>query len=213
MGGLMLSLVCLHLVFDLCSALSWDAVDGMKASIRELIPAEGDKARMDVLGAMLRLPFHDAFGSGMLMDGCLDPTEKDHNGLPSLREILDPVCSAHATVLSRADCWALAGNVAIKAAGGPDIPFRYGRKDCPSENEVRDQHLPSALPGGNPWLHVKKVFHTRAGLSIRDTVAVMGAHALGRPGSDEESTSGFSALPWSKPSSTTFLIIIQHILI
>lgn len=146
---------------------------------------------------MVRLPFHDAFGKGTTPNGCLDPAETDHNGLPSVRAVVDPVCTKHSSYLSRADCWVLAGNVAIAAAGGQVIPFRFGRVDCDDESLYSDKGLlPSAKPGGNPWTHVSSIFHDRGGLSVREIVALLGAHSLGRPSSDANSNSGFSALPW-----------------
>jgi len=43
---------------------------------------------------------------------------------------------------------------------------------------------------------VRDVFGYRARLSVREIVALMGAHSLGRPSSDATQNSGFSPLPW-----------------
>lgn len=189
---------------DLSSALTTSQFAAVEAELRALIPtATADFARADSLGGMLRLPFHDAFGQETKPDGCLDSNEADHNGLPSVRSVVDPVCSAHAAYLSRADCWVLAGIVAIEEAGGVAPVFRFGRIDCDDEAQSDDSDpitgtslLPSANPGGNPFEHVMDVFHSRAELSVREIVALMGAHSLGRPSSDADSNSGFSDLPW-----------------
>ena len=150
---------------------------------------------------MLRLTFHDAFGEGTRPDGCLDPNEADHNGLSAVRRAIDPICARHAAHLSRADCWVLAGNVAIQAAGGAAVPFRYGRTDSAACNDAG--MLPSAKPAGNPWHHIIAVFHRRARFSIREIVALMGAHSLGRPSSDPSDKSGFTALPWVRGNGGT----------
>ncbi|CAE8606621.1 unnamed protein product [Polarella glacialis] len=181
-----------------CSGLTTTQLSAVIADLRGIIPPTSQRTeRMDVLGGMLRLPFHDAFGSGTSPDGCVDPNEKDHNGLEVVRAIVDPVCTQHAAHLSRTDCWALAGNVAIEAAGGDAVKFRFGRTTCADEQLVVDTDLlPLANPDGNPWTHVLDVFNLRGAFSVREIVALMGAHSIGRPSSDPNLNSGFSALPW-----------------
>jgi catalase (peroxidase I) len=136
----------------------------LKADLLALIPAVSavslaqNQERSDLIGGMVRLPFHDAFGGGAAdggtkANGCLDPNESEHGGLEIIRDEVDPVCDTHAAFSSRADCWALAGSVAIEASGGVPLPFRYGRLDC-AESDLADSDaglLPSATPAGNPW--------------------------------------------------------------
>lgn len=178
--------------------------DELLAAIPE--QTEGSLARGDMIGGMVRLPFHDAFGDGTTQDGCLGPNEDEHNGLEHVRAVVDPICADHAAYLSRADCWALAGNVAIVAAGGDEVQFRFGRKDCDDESAISDANqLPSANPDGNPWEHTLDVFQDRANISPREIVALMGAHSLGRVASDPDSNSGFSSLPWIRDTSGTVL--------
>jgi len=195
------SFLCLLALAPFSMALSQSQLDALKADITALIPTGGNQ-EVDLLGAMVRLPFHDAFGHDTKMDGCLDPNLDDHDGLQNVRVVLDPVCEAHKDVVSRADCWAVAGNVAIEAAEGNPVPFRFGRVDCADEQTVSDfdgggeSLLPSSNPGDNPWTHVQAIFGpARANLSPREIVALMGAHSLGRVSSDADN-SGFSTLPW-----------------
>ena len=177
----------------------------IKNDLKDVIPAQStsnlasNQVRADLIGGMLRLPFHDAFGQGTKPDGCLDPAETDHNGLSIVRAVVDPVCLKHASYSSVADCWALGGSVAIEAASGLPVSFRYGRLDCDPATTppgVDSGLLPSAKPAGNPWHHVLDVFQERAGFSAREIVVLMGAHSLGRPSSDPDSNSGFSSIPW-----------------
>ena len=185
--------------------MSTSQLSAIKSDLKDLIPAQSNsnrasnQERADHIGGMLRLPFHDAFGDGTKPNGCLDPAEADHNGLASIRALVDPVCLKHASYSSLADCWSLGGSVAIESAGGFPVPFRYGRLDCdPSTTPagVDSGLLPSAKPPGNPWHHVLDVFQERAGFSAREIVVLMGAHSLGRPSSDANSNSGFSSIPW-----------------
>ena len=178
--------------------LSSAQLSSVAAELAAAIPTASGFPRVDAIGGMVRLPFHDAFGERTVPDGCLDPNEGDHNGLEVVRDLIDPICAAHAGYLSRADCWVIAGNVAIVAAGGGTVPFRFGRLDCANETASVDTGLlPEAAPEGNAWDHITAVFGPdRAGMSTREIVALMGAHSLGRPSSDPNSNSGFTAVPW-----------------
>jgi hypothetical protein len=105
------------------SGMSTSQMAAIKSDLKNLIPAQSNsnrasnQVRADLIGGMLRLPFHDAFGDGTKPNGCLDPAEDDHNGLASVRALVDPVCLKHASYSSRADCWSLGGSVAIESAG------------------------------------------------------------------------------------------------
>lgn len=85
--------------------------------------------------------------------------------------------------------WALASIVAIKAAGGPAVPFRPGRTDLPATAGTPDGRLPDAAQGA---AHLRDVFG-RMGLTDEDIVALSGAHALGACHADR---SGFEG-PWT----------------
>ena len=184
------------LALGLCSAIDSAKLAELQAELAGKIPTLNPttstnaewQARADIVGGFVRLPFHDAFGFGTKPDGCLDQSLADHNGLQSIRLIVDPVCTRYAAFISRADCWVIVGSVAIVAAGGTAIPFRYGRTDCTDESTISDAGLlpsanPSSLnpPVNNAWHHVRDVFGYRARLSVREIVALMGADSSAQP--------------------------------
>eukprot|EP01065_Artemidia_motanka_P004980 TRINITY_DN1236_c0_g1_i1.p1 TRINITY_DN1236_c0_g1~~TRINITY_DN1236_c0_g1_i1.p1 ORF type:complete len:2199 (+),score=638.60 TRINITY_DN1236_c0_g1_i1:411-7007(+) len=169
--------------------------------VRQLIPAGmgssplGDRA--DAIGVLVRLAFHDAGTYDPDVpceqrggpDGCLLLTDSANNGLADAIAVLNPICDKFAAVMSRADCWQLAGTVALEeglpAGVSVDFDFHYGRRDAAScSHEVA--RLPSA-EGGNA--HVLGIFHHRMGLTVGEVVALNGAHAVGR------SDSRFSGYP------------------
>jgi catalase (peroxidase I) len=110
-------------------------------------------------------------------------------GLALMQDILKPVKKKFPD-LSYADLWTMAGTQAIALAGGPDIPFNYGRTDdadsatCPPHGR-----LPDAAQGAK---HLRDVFY-RMGFSDKDIVALSGAHTLG---SCHKARSGFDG-PWT----------------
>ena len=53
-----------------------------------------------------------------------------NSGLVVARDLLEPIKNGVAKDMSHADLWALAACVAVKVMGGPDVPFRAGRKDA-----------------------------------------------------------------------------------
>jgi hypothetical protein len=184
------------LALGLCSAIDSAKLAELQAELAAKIPTLNPttstiaewQTRADIVGGFVRLPFHDAFGFGTKPDGCLDQSLADHNGLQSIRLIVDPVCTRYAAFISRADCWVIVGSVAIVAAGGTAIPFRYGRTDCTDETTISDAGLlpsanPSSLspPVNNAWHHVRDVFGYRARLSVREIVALMGADSSAQP--------------------------------
>ncbi len=104
---------------------------------------------------------------------CDDDANK---GLSIVQDLLKPVKQAYPE-LSMADIWTLASCAAVKLAGGPEIPHRFGRSDdadgkrCPMPGR-----LPDASQGAD---HVRAVF-SRMGFNDREAVALCGAHTLGR---------------------------------
>ncbi len=104
---------------------------------------------------------------------CVDDANK---GLSIVQDLLKPVKQAYPE-LSTADIWTLASCAAVRLAGGPEIVHRFGRSDdkdgtrCPLNGR-----LPDASQGAD---HVREVFG-RMGFDDRETVALCGAHTLGR---------------------------------
>ncbi|ODQ78310.1 hypothetical protein BABINDRAFT_39836 [Babjeviella inositovora NRRL Y-12698] len=79
--------------------------------------------------------------------------------------------------ISYSDLWTLAGVVAIEYMGGPRVPWKPGRIDY-----VNDKRVPpnGRLPlGYKDSVHIREVF-LRLDMNDQETVALLGAHAVGR---------------------------------
>jgi cytochrome c peroxidase len=101
-------------------------------------------------------------------------------GLDVARKFLEPIKAKHPH-LSHADLWTLAGATAVEAMGGPAVPWRGGRTDCMKPTTVPDGRLPNADSGSRPndVKHIRDIFG-RMGFTDRETVALIGAHSVGR---------------------------------
>ena len=162
---------------------------------RRLSQAGG--TRGDVIGGLVRLSFHDAGtwsqseGNGG-PDGCLLFDDPDNGGITEIVAGIESLYAEWSDRISRADFWALAANAAIVEAtpGGAiaEVPFRFGRVDAAScDYDVG--RLPDSEQGYN---HVMSWAVDQLGLTMRDVVALMGAHTLGRT---EPANSGYDG-PW-----------------
>jgi len=121
---------------------------------------------------------HDKTGgsNGSTMRFEKEANDPSNNGLGAARKYLEPIKQKFPEI-SYADLWTLAGVVSIKALGGPEVPWKSGRKDATEESLVPENGLlPDATQGAN---HVENVFD-RMGFSNREIVALLGAHSLGR---------------------------------
>jgi len=117
-----------------------------------------------------------------------------NKGLQIARDLLQPLKNKYPGI-SHADLWTLAGAVAIEEMGGPKIAWRPGRTDAPDDSKaVPEGRLPDASQGSS---HVRDVF-SRMGFDDRETVALVGAHAVGRCHTDR---SGFKG-PWTRAPTT-----------
>ncbi|EDQ89742.1 uncharacterized protein MONBRDRAFT_18816 [Monosiga brevicollis MX1] len=147
---------------------------------------------------MVRLGWHDAgtYDAESKTGGAnasirFDPevTHGANAGLKWAIEKLQPIKDQFPDI-SYADLYQYASITAIAHAGGPKIPFRFGRPDAKDEDCTPDGRLPDANKGAS---HLRgDVFH-RMGLTDKDIVALSGAHALGRGHKDR---SGFEG-PWT----------------
>jgi len=173
----------------------------------------------DLVGGLVRLPFHDAAGGGRPgglggANGCVDFTFAGNDGLQSAVGNLSAAYAAGGfdALMSRADFWVLAGNAAVRVAStlppgeapqgglpepGPPLrlPFRYGRVDDAACAGVDAPFLPTAHLS---YAQTAAIFCARLGLTPRQLVAIMGAHTLGRAraaesGGYDGSWSGFSS--------------------
>lgn len=111
-------------------------------------------------------------------------------GLTIAMELLEPIKKDFPDV-SYADLYQLASVQAIAFAGGPKIPFRFGRKDA----EKQQAPTPAdRLPDADQRMpHLRDVFY-RMGMSDWEIVALSGAHTLGRAHADRSGKDG----PWTK---------------
>lgn len=79
--------------------------------------------------------------------------------------------------ISRGDLWTLGGIVAVQEAGGPKIHWRPGRVDLRDKTQVpKNGLLPDPSKDAS---HIRDVFY-RMGFNDQETVALIGAHCLGR---------------------------------
>lgn len=96
--------------------------------------------------------------------------------------LLQPITDKYVTekgIISHADLWALAANVAIKVMGGPDVPTRFGRTDAKSSSESVESQV-GRLPDGDKGSdHLRDIFYPK-GFNDKDIVVLSGAHTVGR---------------------------------
>lgn len=126
---------------------------------------------------------------GATMRFAPEVTDGANAGLKLMQDILKPV-KAKFPHLSYADLWTMAGTQAVALTGGPNVPFRLGRTDCPNNDTCpANGRLPDASQGAQ---HLRDVFY-RMGFNDQEIVALSGAHTLG---SCHRLRSGFDG-PWT----------------
>jgi cytochrome c peroxidase len=114
-------------------------------------------------------------------------------GLQHARVFLEPVKAKHSWV-TYADLWTLAGVVAIKEMGGPEIPWKGGRTDYVDDSKLPPRgRFPDGAQGSD---HLRCIFY-RMGFNDLEIVALSGAHNLGRCHSDR---SGFEGARVNNPT-------------
>ncbi len=117
-----------------------------------------------------------------------------NKGLDTALELLKPIKSKFPD-LSWADLITLSGVVAVEEMGGPQVPWKPGRKDAPTaESCAPEGNLPDA---SKDHKHIRAIFN-RMGFTDREIVALSGAHTLGRCHTDR---SGFEG-PWTRAPTT-----------
>jgi len=128
------------------------------------------------------------------------------------RAFLEPLKHKYSQI-SYADLWTFAGVVAIKAMGGPSVPWSPGRRDVSIHDVVKTVSISSASNDGQTKVgsrcavvppngrlpdaaqgatHIREVF-SRMGFSDREMVALIGAHTIGRCHRDRSGYDG----PWT----------------
>lgn len=135
--------------------------------------------------ALVRLAWHDA-GTYSASDGTggshaaqrFPEGESQHTantGLAIARSLLQPFKEKYPQ-LSHADLWAFGACVAIRASGGPLLPFRYGRRDALGYMEgVEEGRLPDGTKGAK---HTRAMFARQGVVDDASVVALWGAYML-----------------------------------
>ena len=157
---------------------------------------------------LIRLSWHDAgvFSNGSLKGGCpnavmrfTDSGEGTFEANAGLTDVaiglLKPIADKYVTagVISNADLWALAANVAIEFMGGPHVVTRFGRPDAKDSGESVESQV-GRLPDGDKGVsHIREVFAPK-GFDDRDIVALSGGHTVG---GCKQQRSGFDGL-WTE---------------
>jgi catalase (peroxidase I) len=153
-----------------------------RAVVAAAPPSSNVNGQIDYYGGIVRLAFHDG-GTYNVTDnsngvnGCLNPNDPGNSGLQNVINMIEPIYQRYKDLCSRADFWVIAAFAIVKAAGGPDMPFQQGRIDCVPPTTKPIGLLPNPQTG---WQPVFDAFVTRMGFTVRDTVALIGAHTLGR---------------------------------
>ncbi|PNT69749.1 hypothetical protein BRADI_3g60880v3 [Brachypodium distachyon] len=141
-----------------------------------------------VPAALLRLHFHDCFvrscDASVLLDSTSKSKASEKDGAPNAslhalyvidnaKRAVESLCPA---VVSCADIIALAARDAVSLSGGPSWALPLGRKDgrvSLASDAAASLPAPTAR-----FEQLKQAFNAR-GLSVKDLVALSGAHTLG----------------------------------
>ncbi|KAI8874733.1 class II peroxidase [Backusella circina FSU 941] len=158
--------------------------DAVKKDILEAIPS--DHYDDGTYGPnMIQLAWHssgtfngkcDGGSNGGTMRFQEQYSDPQNKGLENSRHALEAVKQKNPWI-SYADLYTLAGCVAVEQMGGPHIPWKPGREDFTDKAKIPPcGRLPDASKGKQ---HVMDVFMKRMGFTAQETVALMGAHAVG----------------------------------
>lgn len=188
--------------------LSEEDVDEIKKTLEPFII---DRS----IATAVRLSFHDCVGPEGC-NGCININNPDNAGLEDFIVEMEIIYqeNEYFYLLSRADFWALTGIYAVEKgienSSSDDcsgdyclmahysLVFQWGRKDCSTSPYTSENvGLPSALLDN---FGVLDYFKKEFGFNETETVALMGAHTLGRANT---SNSGFEGV-WIEDEADTF---------
>jgi len=139
---------------------------------------------------LIRLSWHDAGvykeGQGGCPNACIrfagegEAAFAANAGLQVAVGLLKPISDKYVPdLISHADLWTLAANVAIRVMGGPTVPTRFGRTDATSSAESVSSQV-GRLPDGDKGAdHLRDIFNPK-GFDDKQIVALSGAHTVGR---------------------------------
>ncbi|KAG2175151.1 hypothetical protein INT44_007639, partial [Umbelopsis vinacea] len=192
----------LYLTFPysiMSTAVTQDKYQAVREDIAKVFP-KADYDDGSLAPVILRLAWHasgtysknekNGGSDGATMRFKAEAEDGANAGLDVARQALEPVKAKHGWI-SYADLWTLAGCVAVEQMGGPHIPWAGGRRDKANETDCPPiGRLPDGALGKS---HVLDVFVQRMGFTVQETVALIGAHTVGRCHKDR---SGFDG-PWT----------------
>jgi NAD(P)H-flavin reductase len=168
----------------------------LTAELRQLCKEQPERAAL-----FLKLSFNDAstYSAAHLPNGGANAALRhadsgegafpDNEGLAAFAAAhLSPLKTRH-PLISHADLWTLAANVALEALGGPAVHTRFGRRDAaPSFSERGEAELvespdgrlvdDSALAIEDKVGYLRRLY-ARKGLGDRELVALQGRHCVG----------------------------------
>mmetsp|Transcript_30541 Transcript_30541/g.66940 ORF Transcript_30541/g.66940 Transcript_30541/m.66940 type:complete len:485 (+) Transcript_30541:225-1679(+) len=166
-------------------------VETLKSAVMENIRRDTGSfagSLADSMGELLRLVFHDAApfsgreDSTGGLNGCVDLAFSANAGLHLAITFLEEVQENMDFDVTMADLSVLAAMAAVEAAGGPVIPFKYGRGDADCFDAPDDFFFPNPESNAarNSSGELDESMVERLGLSRRQVTALLGAHTLGR---------------------------------
>ncbi|XP_065668393.1 putative ascorbate peroxidase [Hydra vulgaris] len=156
-----------------------------KTDLLTLIESVKVNRDLPMIAGCVRLAFHDCIGKNNC-DGCIDHTNRGNAGLKVITDRLDSLYDlSYKGKISRADFYALAAVVALTRST-VDAPVKYlglnyfkvGREDCEtSPNQLQSVQPPFGTDGTHKTF---KFFKNEFDFNVREAVALLGAHTLGR---------------------------------
>eukprot|EP00092_Neocalanus_flemingeri_P016714 GFUD01018077.1.p1 GENE.GFUD01018077.1~~GFUD01018077.1.p1 ORF type:complete len:401 (+),score=95.79 GFUD01018077.1:69-1205(+) len=175
-------------------ALLSKTVENVKTELR----AKLFQDREDRYATAVRIAFHDCVGG---CDGCINRANPDNAGFmfESL-DVMDTIYENYKLQMSRADFYILTAVTALEDSlkfnndnltqhfiSPVRFDFKYGRCDCSTSPGTP---VTRAFPAGHSdYQQVMDFFREEFGFSVRESVAILGAHTLG--GASGAKGSGF----------------------
>mmetsp|Transcript_55931 Transcript_55931/g.93159 ORF Transcript_55931/g.93159 Transcript_55931/m.93159 type:complete len:384 (+) Transcript_55931:52-1203(+) len=198
--------------------------DDLDTVLRNELQSEFDSDR-DLIASVVRLIFHDCAGQredvltpiarNSVCDGCIELDDKHNTGIEELaidplEDIYNDSPNQWQSRMNRADFWAAAATIAVQYAHAlsnsgdalPNIPFFIGRESCSTSPDAEVNsgryHLPyKTFPNENGgWLANFAWFRDNFGFNAQQTVAIIGAHTLGRMHSAFSGHGSGRGTPW-----------------
>ena len=180
-------LLAFFISFEASIIPSIKSIERASDSIRNLIISRPSLEGFPFIAGFVRLSFHDCIGPGGC-DGCINHNKEENGGLKFYTAPLDGLYKSeeHNTQMSRADFYAIASLTSLEMASFGRFKgfkkLKVGRKDCsnsPAEDE--EGQFEEVFP--HPVMNIYEIveyYDVNFGMSARESIALLGAHTLGR---------------------------------